>query len=319
MSALGQLAYQLWFRPVSAVRESFRHGGPLARRRHRRGQRQMQAAARTLPAVATVANADAPPLKVHLLTGENFAYQTVFCLHTLSRHIGCQLLPEIYDDGSLSVSWRDLLKDKFPAVTIHDHATLRDNLDSSLPAGRYPTLRDRWLHYPHIRKLIDVHLHNPAMKLVLDSDILFWRRPQMLLDWSRGPRGPLHAVDCEENYGYARETLQRIAGTCVPALVNVGMIGLHSGELDWDFLEYVSTRLIRECGTSYYLEQALSALVVARSSGPVTVAPASDYRTFPDEAEVHHPTAVMHHYVDLSRDYYHTHAWSLALRTPSDV
>ncbi len=206
----------------------------------------------------------------------------------------------------------DLLREKFTNAILHPHQTLVDRLEQKLPLAQFPCLRERWLNYPHIRKLIDVHLPGNGSRLVLDSDLLFWRHPRLLVDWLDDPQRPLHAVDIEENYGYPRELLTKIAGRPVPTCVNVGLMGLNSGEIDWDFLEQASSRLIREQGTSYYLEQALSALIVARSPHPAEVAPREDYLVLPDAAEVAKPTAVMHHYVDLSRDLYHTQAWQQA-------
>ncbi|MBC8011415.1 MAG: glycosyl transferase, partial [Burkholderiales bacterium] len=167
--------------------------------------------------------------------------------------------------------------------------------------------------YPHLRKIVDVHLGRAGWRLVLDSDLLFWREPRLLLDWAAAPDRPLHATDCVENYGYPRATLERIAGAPLPRLVNVGLCGLRSDTLDWDFLEHATATLLREHGTSYYLEQALVALLAARHPGPCAVTPAGDYVTYPSSAEIDAPSAVMHHYVDLSRDTYHLRAWRRAL------
>ena len=38
--------------------------------------------------------------------------------------------------------------------------------------------------------------------------------------------------------------------------------------------------------------------------------------TMPGAAEIARPSAVMHHYVDLSRDAYHVSAWRAALAAP---
>jgi hypothetical protein len=201
-----------------------------------------------------------------------------------------------------------MLRRLSPALRIHDFDTLTARLDHVLPAGRFPVLRERWLNYPHIRKLIDVHAGRHGWRLVLDSDLLFWREPRCLLDWSAHPDRPLHAEDCAENYGYSRPLLEKVAGGPVPALVNVGLCGLQSDRIDWDFLEYAAATLIAAERTSYYLEQGLVALLVARH-GRAVIAPARDYVTMPDAAEIAAPTAVMHHYVDTARGPYFRQAW----------
>ncbi len=310
MSLPGRILYQTWHRPWSAVRLSLRQGGPWAVRETARQRREMEVAATLLPPLPTRTSSP-HTLRVHLLTGQRHAFQTAFCLHSLARYCSVPVHAEIYDDGTLDPASADLLRRLSPALCIHDFATLRTRLDAFLPAKRFPVLRERWLLYPHIRKLIDVHLGHVGWRLVLDSDLLFWREPRLLLDWAAQPDRLLHATDCTENYGYSRPLLEQIAGGPVPALVNVGICGLHSESIDWDFLESAAKTLIAAERTSYYLEQALVALLAA-GSDLRAIAPPSDYITQPSLQEIMHPTAVMHHYVDTSRTNYFRHAWRAA-------
>jgi len=307
MSLAGRTIYQLWHRPIAAMRHSWRHGGPLAQLATARGERAMRAAAAALPALPRP-GASTPAFAVHFLTGRRFVHQTAFCLCSLGHVCRAPLEAEIYDDGTLDETSSNLLRRLSPAIRIHDFATLSSQLDQFLPAARFPVLRERWRNYPHIRKIIDVHLGRAGWKLVLDSDLLFWREPSFLLDWAAAPDRPLHATDCTENYGYSRPLLEKIAGIPVPPLVNVGLCGLQSETVDWDFLEYAAAAMIAAERTSYYLEQALVAVLVARA-GRAAIAPARDYVTLPDAAEIARPTAVMHHYVDTSRGDYYRHAW----------
>lgn len=312
MSLPGVILYQLWHRPRAALRNSLRRGGPLMQLRAERGRRAMQEAALALPPLPARPG-DAPAFPVHLLSGRRFAYQTAFCLHSLARVSPSRLAPEIYDDGTLDAASQETILRLFPHAKIHPQPGLIARLDEHLPASRFPVLRERWVNYPHIRKLTDIHAGRSGWRLVLDSDLLFWREPRLLLDWAAAPDRPLHATDCEENYGYPRELLERVAGVSIPPRVNVGLCGLRSHAIDWEFVEHAAATLIRERGTSYYLEQALCALLIARHPGGATAAPFSDYITMPAAGEISRPTAVMHHYVDLSRDAYHVSAWRRAL------
>lgn len=305
MSFPGRLIYHLWHRPRAALRTSARHGGPWRQWQNARGEQAMREAATRLPPFPT---GPGPAFAVHLLTGRRFVHQTAFCLHSLARVCPGPLTAEIYDDGSLDATSSATLTRLSPTLRIHAFTDLQARLDTFLPAARYPVLRERWRNYPHIRKIIDVHLGRTGWRLVLDSDLLFWREPRCLLDWAAAPAAPLHARDCAENYGYSRPLLERVVGAPVPALVNVGLCGLPSDAVDWDFLEHAAATLIAAERTSYYLEQALVALLVARH-GRSVVAPGSDYVTLPDAAEIAHPTAVMHHYVDTSRGPYYRRAW----------
>lgn len=301
----GQFLLKFYHTPVSRIRDSLRNGGPWQERRTEQGRAAMEAAAPTLPVPAV---SSGRPLEVHLLTGRRFWYQTAFCLWTFARHAGRPLAPVIYDDGSLAAEFRAPLARLFPAVRFVGRDETVSRLDAHLPAARYPALRERWLNYPNLRKLTDPHLGAAGWKLVLDSDLLFFHRPDLLLNWLDAPEQPLHAVDCETSYGYSRPLMNELARAPVADLVNVGLTGLNSSELDWARLEHWCATLIAREQTSYYLEQALIAMLVA--GRPCAVAPASDYVTLPEPPEATECRAVMHHYVAQSKRWYFQRNWA---------
>lgn len=307
---LGRLALVLWHQPVGRLRDSLRQGGPLAEWKTEQGRREMEAAAATLPPAP--AAAPAPPGTLHLLTGRRFWYQTAFCLHSFARQSGTAVTAEIYDDGTLDDALRTHLGRLGPGIRFHSAAAIRERLEALLPEDRFPVLRERWRNYPNIRKLINPHLGSTGWKLVIDSDLLFFRRPDFLLDWLARPGPPLHAVDCAESYGYSPPLMARLAGGPIPPLVNAGLCGLRSDSLNWAELEAWCAELIARERTSYYLEQALVAMLAARHL-PCAVAPAGDYVTKPGRAEGLAPRAVMHHYVAESKRWYFQHGWRRVL------
>lgn len=301
----GRLIYRVWHAPLGALRRCAAEGGPLEQWRTARGRREMTRAAATLPVQPFPASAE--PLRVHLLTGKRFWDQTAFCLRSLSLAAARPVEPTLYDDGTIDSALTETLLGLFPLARMVTIQETRGNLERLLPAGRFPRLRDRWEQYPNIRKLIDPHLGSRGWKLVLDSDLLFFRRPSFLLNWLSAPSSPLHAVDAETSYGYSRLLMDRLAGAPVAEKVNVGLTGLRSDTLDWEKLERWCDALIAAEGTHYYLEQALIAMLVAGQ--PCAVAPAADYVTLPREPEVAACRAVMHHYVADSKPWYFRRNW----------
>lgn len=305
---LGRLAYRLYHAPLAAVRESIVAGGPLEQWQTCRGRTAMERTAWSLPLLPVH---HGPPLELHLLTGRRFWYQTAFCLWSFARHSGRPLTPVIYDDGSLADEFRGPLARLFPAARFVARDETVARLDEHLPAAKFPALRERWLNYPNIRKLTDPHIGRKGWKLIVDSDLLFFRRPDFLLGWLSAPARPLHAVDCESSYGYARSLLNSLANSPLAELVNVGLTGLESSAIEWERLEHWTRALHSQAGTSYYLEQALIAMLVAGRE--CSVAPAADYVTRPRPPEARECRAVMHHYVAGSKPWYFRHNWRRVL------
>ena len=301
---VGRLAYLLWHRPLAELHRSWREGGPINQLRTRRGRLAMVAATKLLPPLPPPPP-DAP--EVCFLTGRRFWYQTAFCFWSLCRHAGRPLRVAFYDDGTIDDPLRTECVRLFPGARLHDARAIAASLDEHLPVARFPALRARRLVYPNLRKLTDVHAGGRGWRLVLDSDMLFFRRPDLLLAWLDAPTRPLHMTDVQDAYGYSRALMETIAGRPIPIRLNVGLCGLRSDELDWDRLETWCRRLQEAEGTSYYQEQALTAMLLAGRE--CVVAPPEDYVLMPDEDEARRPHAVMHHYVHLSKRGYFRHAW----------
>jgi hypothetical protein len=264
----------------------------------------MEAAASRLPPQRVPAPG-AP--EVCFLTGRRFWYQTAFCCWSLRHHAGCDLRPVFIDDGTFDHALHAECLRLFPGADVETAAAIECRLEAHLPAAEYPTLRSQRLTYVHLRKLTDVHAGCTGWRVVLDSDMLFFRRPTALLEWLAHPNRLLHMHDVQDSYGYPQGTLARLAGCPLPARLNVGICGLRSEAIDWRQLEAWCAELLRRHGTSYYQEQALVALWVSRHSA--LCLPDQDFLVMPDEAECRSPTAVLHHYVDLSKRGYFRHAW----------
>jgi len=301
---LGRLYYLARHRPQEWFDQSVAAGGPLNQWITHRGQSAMRAAAAALPP-HSASPADAPRLA--FLTGKKFWHQTAFCASSLLRVSARPLAFEFIDDGTFDAAFATEARRLFPGCLITTAADATTRLDAALPTARFPALRDQRRTYLHLRKLTDVHAGRVGPRLVLDSDMLFFRRPSALLAWFDAPAQPIHMLDLHDAYGYPAATLAELAGTAVPPLVNVGILGLHSDRINWDKLEHACATLLARHGTSYYLEQALSALLLAGQ--PAQRLPVADYRLMPDEAECRAPTAALHHYVAASKRGYFRHAW----------
>jgi hypothetical protein len=306
MSFFGKAFLYGYHRPIGNLRKSINEGGPIVQWQTERARKEMEIAAEHMPSLPDFS--PGAPMVLHIMTGSKFWYQTVFCLHSLARASQATVFAELYDDGSIDGECERRLRRLGNRVKIHKRADLVARLNDLLPESKFPTLRERWLNYPNIRKLIDTHIGKQDWKMSIDSDLLFFRRPDLLVSWFSRPAGPLHALDCGESYGYSRPLMEKIAGMPIPPLINVGLAAMRSELINWEEIEAWCTELIAKERTNYYLEQAVVAMMMARHPSRV-VLPAADYVTWPTAAEVARPQAVMHHYVANSKRWYYQTGW----------
>lgn len=302
-SPLGKAAYNLYFRPMAATRELLR-AGVANSWRESRGRGQMIASAERLPAATTPVPADAP--NVYLMSGTSINYQTCFLIHSLLTTLPHPVRPVVFDDGSLTQDDRDTLRRIAPATRVVEQAEVEARLDVALPPDKYPRLRGHREVKPHLQKLIDFHAGLTGWKLFLDSDMLFFRRPDWLLNWYLHPR-PTYMVDCKTAYGYSPGLMRELAGCDILPLINIGILGLKSETIDWDRTEYWIGQLLDREGAHYNITQCLCAMIL--SQGDCDVAPKNDYIVLPSRAEAELPRAVLHHYVAESKAWYFRFGW----------
>lgn len=255
-----------------------------------------------------VASESAQPLSVWFLTGTRFWYQSFFCAYSLALASQRRITVGLVDDGTLTPGQNCLFRQVFPHGKTIWRSEVAESIDTMIPRQSHPTLRQRWDDYVNIRKLTDIHLCDPGRKLVLDSDMLFFNRPNELLDWyDSGASTVLFMKDCVESYGYSRGLMTNLCGAEIPVALNVGVCGLESSLIDWTEIEHWCHTFQTMEGTSYFLEQAICAMLGARRGA--TVLSSDNYIVLPTEHQVTNRIGVLQHYVADSKIYYFRDAW----------
>ncbi|MET3610896.1 glycosyl transferase [Mucilaginibacter rubeus] len=268
------------------------------------GRREMEQRSLELPPVVSHTNG----LPIYFLTGKNYLYQTLYCIQSLIKSTAAQFKFILVDDGSFNAALVERVAKQLPGTQVITVKQISENLQNTLPETCYPYLHKKRAVYPHIKKLTDVHtIPGDDWKLVLDSDMLFWHEPKEIITWLYAPQQPLHMIDCTEAYGYSQQLMEQLTGAPVKPLLNVGAIGLKSEAIDWDKLENWVKTLEEQEGASYYLEQALSAMMIADTDAAVLKA--GDYIVNPGPDQIKNKTGILHHYVDLSKEGYFKQAW----------
>lgn len=294
----------LYRHPMSGLRRRTQFGGLIAYRRMMRNQRSMTGACRELPPVKSHADG----LPVYFLTGKKYLYQTLFCITSLNRASTEKFRFTLLDDGTIDQPIVHQIERQLPGAQIILKSEIENRLEEALPLSRFPVLRAKRKVYPHIKKLTDVHtLTGDAWKLVLDSDMLFFADPVHITNWLKAPSMSLHMKDCTESYGYSIALMEKLTGAPVPRLLNVGAIGLQSSAINWDDLENWVSILEEQEGKTYYLEQALSAMIIGGS--PALELEAVKYIVNPGSTLIGTGGGILHHYVDMSKKGYYNTAW----------
>lgn len=304
-----QMINFLYRHPRSALMRYSRFGGYFSYRRMLYKSALMKKASAKLEPV----NSYADGLPLYFLTGRKYLYQTLFCIRSLANCSNQKFRFVLVDDGSFNQDMINQVNKQLPGAEIMTGQLIEKNLESKLSKSEYPVLNKKRIEYPHIKKLTDIHtLPGDDWKVVLDSDMLFWEEPVALIDWLRSPDKPGHMVDCAESYGYSRPLMEELAGAQVPPLLNVGIIGLNSNSINWQQLEKWIPVLEEKEGKSYYLEQALSAMLIGDKK--CLVLEKTEFIVNPGIDEVVNTTGILHHYVDLSKKGYFNVAWQKVIQ-----
>ncbi len=247
------------------------------------------------------------PVEIHMLVGRGFWFMAAFAVASLRRQLSRPVHAWFYDDGSLEEKQAQALVRIADRADIVSAAEQEAQVERWLPEAKFPHIRRRLLDYPNLKKLTSPHLGSRGAKLVLDADVLFFAEPRELTRWLEDSSTILCATDCAESYGYSRALLEEVAGARMPRDINVGVTGLVSEEIDWNLLESWCHGLITRAGMTYYLEQALVAMLCARR--PFTQLPLDAYITGPSCRQVAEGCGVMQHYVEHSKKSYLERAW----------
>ncbi|MDF9798361.1 hypothetical protein OKW21_003624 [Catalinimonas alkaloidigena] len=303
---LGKILYKTYYQPKGVVEKTIQQG-IYNTWQINRGKDEMRKASETLQQVIH----EDQPLdnlsEVSFLTGAKFWFMTAFCAYSLSRVSEKNIKFIFYDDGTLNKDIQQKIKSQFPLSEVVDHHQINERLATSLPESKYPFLHYKRRVYPHIKKLTDVHAGTSGFKLLLDSDMIFLKKPVTMMEWLLQPSGPFYIVDRVHSYYYSDQIMERLAGFNIPPKVNVGAIGLKSDLINWDQIEYWAKHMEEQEGSNYLLEQALTAMIVADKH--CVVGALKDYIVMPTLEEVNCKQGTLQHYVADSKEWYFRHAW----------
>lgn len=284
---LGRLAYRYLFRPAGPWRWVIGFGGKGAVR-YLLGQMQMRAAARNLQPWDRRSD---HPLRTTYLTGHKHWYQTAIAAHSLAVAMDGNVEPTFVDDGSLSQTDISLLQRVFPHSRIVLRRQLAERMAKALPPERYPRLYAARQASVFMRKLMDLRAGLNEWQLYLDSDMLFFRRPEYLERCSADQKA-CYMAERIDAYVLSSEEIEARCRTPIVRRANGGIIALNDAAIDWGELERWCDALQT---TGPMLEQTLTAMLQAQQGGQPT--PGTDYYVLYGLDESGPSNPVLLHYI----------------------
>jgi hypothetical protein len=247
--------------------------------------------------LATQSSKSGDCISVDLLTGHGFWAESIATARSLSRAVNLPLAYHFHDDGSLQPREITAIRRWIPGATVHTSVQAETRIAAEFPESRFPIVHRLRRANVLVRKLIDVAAAGRGWRLFIDSDVLFFRRAAEVETLLRARRA-FHLTDCDSYYDAPVESLSRLAGCSVFPRVNTGLYYHNFDQIDWQFVEHAFRRQLVRHGYSYFIEQALQAVLLARG-GAVPLG--SEYLVLPTPEECEKPTRVLHHYVNQSR------------------
>lgn len=243
------------------------------------------------------ANQPAEEIPVHVLTGSDDWLLACWMLASWFHYTGRNWRVVIHDDGRLPPDASPAFVKMFSGVRgVTASEADRTVLDA---LKDHPACREYRLAHPLARKIFDIPILTRGDRfIILDSDILFFRKPEAILRWCVGGAGQCwFNRDVRESMPISRTQIREKLGVDVWHRVNSGLCLIDGKAVDFDLCE----RALRETSLMtkhiWLVEQTLFAICAsAKGRGGL----------LPPEYEVTKelfagPEAVARHYVGAVR------------------
>lgn len=232
-----------------------------------------------------------------VLTSRSDWLMCLWSLASFYRFSGLHLPLLIYSDGTLNGRHAGRIRSVFPNARIVDPAAVDATVEKAL-AG-FPLCRQFRRMQPCARRIIDLPILCPSRSmLMLDSDILFFKRPEELLTHLNGnrTRNFIFERDPQDSYFDSRENIHKRFQVAIASQVNCGIMIADISTFDYARIEaWLANDSLQK--KHHWAEQTLWAMYAGEAQ-TTFLSKAYDV-TLSAEIE---PNAVMKHYIKPIRD-----------------
>ena len=240
----------------------------LIQRDFRRGWRASFHYYFTLPKIAGMgfehALPPAPPVPVHVLTGREDWLLAAWMLASWFAVTGMEWRIVIHDDGTLPTEAKNALQQIFPRCRFIDAAVADQTMKAVLAS--FPNCLKYRFEHPLARKIFDVpHFTEGDRFLLFDSDLLFFRRPDEILQWTRaGVEECWFNADVADSSFVSRDEARTRLGVDLWPKVNSGLCLVSKKAMDLAFCEQCLQETSVLEGKLWRVEQTLFALCASK-------------------------------------------------------
>jgi len=201
------------------------------------------------------------PVSLHMVLSRDGLLMGQLTLRSLEFHSGVSWAPFLHDDGTLTDGDVAEIRRNFPDATVIRRADADAVLSSALQ--RHPLCKDHRTKHPWFLKVFDTRHFAPHDRyIVIDSDIVFFRKPEFILDWmEKRPETFWFMEDTKEKYSSDRAGIEAAMGFPLWERVNSGLDLMVRPAVDLALAEKFLDRCAPMAREFHFLEQTFFAVV----------------------------------------------------------
>src|SRR5665647_2855179 len=176
--------------------------------------------------------------EIHSVICHRHTYNYILAIKSLLRFY-TDVTVIVHDDGSLTKKDKDTIRKHIKNINIIDRDYADVKINKILEC--YPNCRRYRVEFENALQLFDFALLCKSNKIVsLDSDILFFKKPNTLIDWLRDGNEIIHFWE-PEPLG-TREFLAKLNLDDCFAGVNIGLLCFFKDAMNLDLIEQLLSK-----------------------------------------------------------------------------
>ena len=220
--------------------------------------------------------ADESGVSLHMVAGHSMLQMGLLALRSLEFHTRRRWSPLIHEDGTFSDEDTVMLERHFPDAQIIERRQADIEVTAALEA--FPACRTNRSRHNWFLKVFDTrHYAVGERYIILDSDIIFFRRPDAVLRWVDSGSDEMWIMEDEkEKYSQPRSEIQEAMGVAMVERANSGLDLMPRTAADLGLAERFLTQCAPKARQYEFLEQTIFGLWVS-AWGRGGLLPADEY------------------------------------------